>query len=178
MLPISLNILRSPGQIGEVTIRTTRSESPVFLNWKWVPAGIVTDNSGSTDVNSPAFSLSLLLHNCPLPERKYHIKRPLFSRKEIVQLARRFILAYIRGEITFDLVIKPETYKRRLEVDGTPIDEVQKLFFQIPDTMLKCVWLIETNEEEYDACIDMLFKFMILGRATKSIDGQFLMDLK
>jgi hypothetical protein len=69
-------------------------------------------------------------------------------------------------------------------MDGTPIDEAQafdeaqKLFFQIPDTMLKSAGLINTNEEEYDACIDMLFKFMILGRATKSIDGQFLMDWK
>ena len=85
-------------------------------------------------------------------------------------------------EITFDLVIKPETYKRRFEMDSTPIDEAQafdetqKHFFQIPDTMLKCAGLINTNEEEYDACIDVLFKFMILGRATKSIDGQFLMD--
>jgi hypothetical protein len=106
------------------------------------------------------------------------VKRPLFSRKEIVHLLRKFILAYIRGEITFDLVIKPETYKRGLEIDGTPVDEVQKLFFQIPNTMLKCAGVINTNEEEYDACIDMLFKFMILGRATKSIDGQFLMDWK
>ena len=106
------------------------------------------------------------------------VKRPLFSRKEIVHLVRKFILAYIRGEITFDLVIKPETYKRGLEIDGTPVDEVQKLFFQIPNTMLKCAGVINTNEEEYDACIDMLFKFMILGRATKSIDGQFLMDWK
>ena len=105
------------------------------------------------------------------------VKRPLFSRKEIVHLVRKFILAYIRGEITFDLVIKPETYKRRFEMDDTPIDEAQKLFFQIPDTMLMCAGLIKTNEE-YDACIDMLFKFMILGRATKSIDGQFLMDWK
>ena len=108
------------------------------------------------------------------------VKRPLFSRKEIVHLVRKFILAYIRGEITFDLVIKPETYKRRFEMDGTPIgeaqafDEAQKLFFQIPDTMFKCAGLIETNEEEYYSCIDMLFKFMIFGRATKSIDGQFL----
>ena len=75
------------------------------------------------------------------------VKRPLFSRKEIVHLVRKFILAYIRGEITFDLVIKPETYKR-LEVDGTPIDEAhafdeaQKLLFQIPDTMLKCVGIL------------------------------------
>jgi hypothetical protein len=112
------------------------------------------------------------------------VKRPLFSRKEIVHLARKFILAYIRGEIAFDLVIKPETYKRRLERDGTPIDEAhahdetQKLFFQIPNTMLKCAGLIKTNEEEYYTCIDMLFKFMIFGRATKSIDGQFLMDWK
>jgi hypothetical protein len=81
----------------------------------------------------------------------------LFSRKEIVHLVRKFILAYIRGEITFDLVIKPETYKRRLEMYGTPVDEVQafdetqKLFFQIPDTILKCAALIDTNEEEYDA---------------------------
>src|SRR5215212_8466622 len=86
--------------------------------------------------------------------------------------------AYIRGEITFNLVIKPETYKRRLEMDGKYVDEPQKLFFQIPDTMLKCVGLIETNEEEYDACIDMLFKFMIFGRATKSIDGQFFDGLE
>ncbi|MBV9667675.1 MAG: hypothetical protein JO327_06045 [Nitrososphaeraceae archaeon] len=112
------------------------------------------------------------------------VKRPLFSRKEIVHLVRKFILAYIRGEITFDLVIKPETYKRRLEMDGTPVDEAQafdeaqRLLFQIPYTMLKCTGLIETNEEEYDACIDVLFKFMILGRVTKSIDGQFLMDWK
>jgi hypothetical protein len=112
------------------------------------------------------------------------VKKPLFSRKEIVHLVRKFILAYIRGEITFDLVIKSETYKRRLEMDGTPVDEAQafdeaqKLLFQIPDTMLKCAGLIKTNEEEYDASIDMLFKFMILGRATKSIDGQFLMDWK
>jgi hypothetical protein len=108
----------------------------------------------------------------------------LFSRKEIVHLVRKFILAHIRGEITFDLVIRPETYKRRLEMDGTYVDETQafdeaqKLFFQIPNTMLKCAGLINTNEEEYDACIDMLFKFMILGRATKSINGQFLMDWK
>ena len=101
------------------------------------------------------------------------VKRPLFSRKEIVHLVRKFILAYIRGEITFDLIIKPDTYKTRLEMDGMPVDEAQafdeaqKLFFQIPNTMLKCAGL----EEEYDACIDMLFKFMILGRATKSIDG-------
>ncbi|HEY5630812.1 MAG TPA: hypothetical protein VIR31_01660 [Nitrososphaeraceae archaeon] len=106
------------------------------------------------------------------------VKRPLFSRKEIVHLVRKFILAYIRGEITFDLVIKPETYKGRLDMDATPIDEAQKLFFQVPDTMLKCAGLIETNEEEYNACVDMLFKFMIFGRATKSIDGQFLMDWK
>jgi hypothetical protein len=112
------------------------------------------------------------------------VKRPLFSRKEIVHLVRKFILAYIRGEITFDLVIKAETYKRGFEMDGTYIDEAQafdeaqKLFFQIPNTMLKCAGLINTNEEEYDVCIDMLFKFMILGRATKSIDGQFLMDWK
>src|SRR5919106_1703619 len=108
------------------------------------------------------------------------VKRPLFSRKEIVHLVRKFILAYIRGEIIFDLVTSHETYKRRLKMDGTPIDEAQafddaqKIFFQIPDTMLKCAGLIETNEEEYDACIDVLFKFMILGRVTKSIDGQFL----
>ena len=82
------------------------------------------------------------------------------------------------------MVIRPETSKRRLEMDGTPIDEAQafdearKLFFQIPDTMLKCAGLMETNEEEYEACIDVLFKFMILGRATKSINGQFLMDWK
>jgi len=38
--------------------------------------------------------------------------------------------------------------------------------------------LIKTNEEEYDACIDMLFKFMIFGTTTKNIDGQFLMDWK
>jgi hypothetical protein len=106
------------------------------------------------------------------------VKRPLFSRKEIVHLVRKFILAYIRGEITFDLVIKPETYKRRFEMDGMVIDEAQKLFFQIPGTMLKCAGLIETNEEEYYSCVDMLFKFMIFGRATKSIDGQFLMDWK
>ena len=106
------------------------------------------------------------------------VKRPLFSRKEIVYLVRKFILAYIRGDITFDLVIKPETYKRGLEINGTPVDEAQKLFFQIPNTMLKCAGLINTNEEEYDSCIDMLFKFMILGRVTKSIDGQFLMDWK
>jgi hypothetical protein len=112
------------------------------------------------------------------------VKRPLFSRKEIVHLVRKFILAYIRGEIIFDLVTSHETYKRRLKMDGTPIDEAQafddaqKIFFQIPDTMLKCAGLIETNEEEYDACIDVLFKFMILGRVTKSIDGQFLMDWK
>ena len=107
------------------------------------------------------------------------VKRPLFSRKEIVHLVRKFILAYIRGEITFDLVIKPETYKRRLEMDGTPVDEAQAFDeAQIPNTMLKCAGLINTNEEEYDACIDMLFKFIILGRATKSIDGQFLMDWK
>jgi hypothetical protein len=55
-------------------------------------------------------------------------------------------------------------------------NEAQKLFFQIPDTMLKCAGLIETNEEEYDTCINMLFRFMIFGKATKSIDGQFLMD--
>ena len=103
---------------------------------------------------------------------------------KIVHLVRKFILAYIRGEITFDLIIKPDTYKTRLEMDGMPVDEAQafdeaqKLFFQIPNTMLKCAGLINTNEEEYDACIDMLFKFMILGRATKSIDGQFLMDWK
>ena len=90
------------------------------------------------------------------------VKRPLFSRKEIVHLVRKFVLAYIRGEITFNLVIKPETYKRRLEMDGTAVDEAQafdeaqKLFFQIPNTMLKCAGLIETNEEEYDACIDVL----------------------
>jgi hypothetical protein len=108
----------------------------------------------------------------------------LFSRKEIVHLVRKFILAYIRGEITFDLVIKAETYKRGFKMDGTYIDEAQafdeaqKLFFQIPNTMLKCAGLINTNEEEYDVCIDMLFKFMILGGATKSIDGQFLMDWK
>lgn len=84
-----------------------------------------------------------------------YVKRPLFSRKEIVQLVRKFILAYIRGEITFDLVIQPETYKIRFEMDGTPIDgahaldEAQKLFFQILDTMLKCAGLIETNEEDY-----------------------------
>ena len=106
------------------------------------------------------------------------VKRPLFSRKEIVHLVRKFILAYIRGEITFDLVIKPETCKRRLEMDGTPVEEAQNLFFQIPNTMLKWTGLINTNEEEYNACIDMLFKFMILGRVTKSIDGQFLMDWK
>ena len=106
------------------------------------------------------------------------VKRPLFSRKEIVHLVRKFILAYIRGEITFDLLIKPEIYKRRFEMDGTHIDEAQKLFFQIPDTMLKCAGLIETNEEEYNACVDMLFKFMVFGRATKTIDGQFLMDWK
>ena|SRR3569623_1445835 len=112
------------------------------------------------------------------------VKRPLFSRKEIVHLVRKFILAYISGVITFDLVIRPETYKRRLEMNCTPLDEVQafdetqKLFFQIPDTMLKCAGLIDTNGEEYDACIDVLFKFMILGRVTKSIDGQFLMDWK
>jgi hypothetical protein len=106
------------------------------------------------------------------------IKRPLFSRKEITHLVRKFILAYIRGEITFDLVTRPEICKRRLEMDGTPVDETQKLFFQIPDTMLKCAGLIHTNVEEYDACIDVLFKFMILGRATKNIDGQFLMDWK
>ena len=87
-------------------------------------------------------------------------------------------LAYIRGKITFNLVIKPETYKRGLEINGTPVDEAQKLFFQIPNTMLKCAGLIYTNEEEFDSCIDMLFKFMILARATKSIDGQFLMDWK
>ena len=112
------------------------------------------------------------------------VKRPLFSRKEIVHIVRKFILAYIRGEITFDLVIEPETYKRRLEVDSMYIgealafDDAQKLFLHIPDTMLKCAGLIETNEEEYDACIDVLFKFMILDRATKSINGQFLMDCK
>ena len=112
------------------------------------------------------------------------VKRPLFSRKEIVHIVRKFILAYIRGEITFDLAIEPETYKRRLEMGSMPIgeaqafDDAQNLFFQIPDTMLKCAGLIETNEEEYDACIDVLFKFMILGRATKSINGQFLMDWK
>ena len=55
--------------------------------------------------------------------------------------------------------------------EAQAFDEAQKLFFQIPDTMLKCAGLIETNEEEYDACIDVLFKFMILGR-------QFLMDWK
>jgi hypothetical protein len=86
---------------------------------------------------------------------------------KIVHLVRKFILAYIRGEITFDLIIKPDTYKTRLEMDGMHVDEAQKLFFQIPNTMLKCAGL----EEEYDACIGMLFKFMILGRATKSIDG-------
>ena len=64
-----------------------------------------------------------------------YVKRPLFSRKEVVHLVRKFILAYIRGEITFDLVIKPETNKRSLEMDDTPIDgshafdEAQKLFF-------------------------------------------------
>jgi hypothetical protein len=68
-------------------------------------------------------------------------------------------------------------------MDGTPIDEAQafdeaqKLLFQIPNTMLKCAGLINNNEE-YDACIDVLFKFMILGRKTKSINGQFLMDWK
>src|ERR671937_2715978 len=93
------------------------------------------------------------------------VKRPLFSRKEIVQLVRKFILAYIRGEITFDLVVKPETYKRRLDIESTPVDEAQafdeaqKLSFQIPNTMLKCAGLIETNEGEYDECIDVLFKF-------------------
>jgi len=62
-------------------------------------------------------------------------------------------------------------------MDGSPVDEAQafdetqKLFLHIPDTMLKCAGLIHTNEEEYDACIDVLFKFMILGRAMKSIDG-------
>ncbi|HJT47981.1 MAG TPA: hypothetical protein VJ729_07335 [Nitrososphaeraceae archaeon] len=112
------------------------------------------------------------------------VKKPLFSRKEIVHLVRKFILAYIRGEITFDLATIPGTYKKGLEIDIMPIgeaqafDETQKHFFQIPDTMLKCAGLINTNEEEYDACIDMLFKFMIFGRATKSIDGQFLMDWK
>jgi hypothetical protein len=51
-------------------------------------------------------------------------------------------------------------------MDGMPVDEAQafdeaqKLFFQIPDTMLKCAGIINTNEEEYDACIDMLFKFI------------------
>lgn len=82
-----------------------------------------------------------------------------------------------------DVATKPETYKRTLERDGTPIDEAhaydetQKLFFQIPDTMLKCAGLIKTNEEEYDTCIDALFKFMILGRATKIIDGQCARDM-
>ena len=107
------------------------------------------------------------------------LSKGLFSRKEIVHLVRKFILAYIRGEIKFDLVIKPETYKRGLEIDGTPVDEAQafdeaqKLFFQIPNTMLKCAGLINTNEEEYDACIDMLFKFMILGRAKKALMDNF-----
>jgi hypothetical protein len=46
------------------------------------------------------------------------VKKPLFSRKEIVHLVRKYILAYIRGEITFDLVTRRETYKRRLEMDA------------------------------------------------------------
>ena len=96
-------------------------------------------------------SLSTILYNLIIYKDESSVKRPLFSRKEIVHLVRKFILAYIRGEITFDLVIKPETYKRRFEMDGTPIgeahvyDETQKLFFQIPNTMLKCAGLIETN---------------------------------
>ena len=73
--------------------------------------------------------MSRLLSGLCFPERKLYT-------------VRKFILAYIRGEITFDLVIKPETYKRRLEMDGKPVDEAQafdetqKLFFQIPNTML------------------------------------------
>jgi hypothetical protein len=55
----------------------------------------------------------------------------LFSRKEIVHLVRKFILAYIRGEITFDLVIKPETYKRRLEMDGRSRNPENKRRFAI-----------------------------------------------
>jgi hypothetical protein len=62
--------------------------------------------------------------------------------------------------------------------EAQAFDEAQKLILQIPNTMLKCAGLIETNEEEYNTCIDVLFKFTILGRATKSIDGQFLMDWK
>ena len=59
-----------------------------------------------------------------------------------MHLVRKFILAYIRGEITFDLVIKPETYKRRLEMDGKPgdeaqaFDETQKLFFKF---LIQCL---------------------------------------
>jgi hypothetical protein len=43
-------------------------------------------------------------------------------------------------------------------MDGTAIDEAQKIFFQIPDTMLKCAGLIETNEEEYYSCIVHVFQ--------------------
>jgi hypothetical protein len=35
------------------------------------------------------------------------------------------------------------------EMDVMPVDEAQKLFFQIPNIMLKCAGLINTNEEEY-----------------------------
>ena len=59
------------------------------------------------------------------------VKRTFFSRKEIVHLVRKFILAYIRGEITFDLVIKPETYKRKLEMDGRSRNPENKRRFAI-----------------------------------------------
>jgi hypothetical protein len=102
----------------------------------------------------------------------------LFSRTEMEYVVKQFILAYIRGQITISVKVEPETYKRSLERAGLPVDEAQafdeaqKLTLQIPNTMLKCAGLIETTEEEYRRCIEVLFKFLILGRVTKSIDVQ------
>jgi hypothetical protein len=57
--------------------------------------------------------------------------------------------------------------------EAQAFDEAQKLILQIPNTMLKCAGLIETNEEEYNTCIDVLFKFTIWVEQQKALMDNF-----
>ena len=103
----------------------------------------------------------------------------LFSKKEIDETVKRFVLAYIHGQITIDFPSAVEIKERSLWL-GTNIskeealDQERKYSSEFQNQINIIVGITPASTDQSNVAINKMFGSIILLRNAKRIEGNFM----
>ena len=103
----------------------------------------------------------------------------LFSRKEVENIVKEFVRAYIRGQVTLSLVL-PTDIENNPNLATLPhnqavrLSDVINLQTSIKDMICIVAGTKTATDHEYEKCVSGLFEAILIMRSTDSMKGFFL----